>query len=344
MNRTPFRPTLDELDEIFRNEQKEFLEELAHAAAETTRRCFGRAVSLFAPLYLGNYCENRCAYCGFQAGSALERKKLSLDEIERECAALAATGIQSCLLLTGESRLHTPPAYMAAAIAVAARHFPTVDLEVYPLSIEEYHELYCAGADGVTLFQETYDRKRYDELHLAGPKKNYDYRVGAPERIAEAGMRRISMGVLLGLADWRKDVPELFRHVRRLEKRYPGVEYGFSFPRLRQVAHDTRSYPEVSDRDMVKVICAARLLFPRTGIALSTRETAKFRDAMTGLGVTKISAGSSTRVGGYADPESDYEDGQFRVHDSRSLAEIRAMLERKGYDAVTTDWRNIVNQ
>jgi 2-iminoacetate synthase len=210
--------------------------------------------------------------------------------------------------------------------------------------MEEYRELYQAGADGVTLYQETYNRIRYDELHLAGPKKNYNYRVEAPERIAEAGMRHISMGVLLGLADWRKDVRELFKHVRYLEKKYPGVEYGLSFPRLRRVAGDKGSYLEVSDRDMVKIICTARLLFPRSGISLSTRETAEFRDRITGLGITKISAGSSTRVGGYVDSQRDYDDGQFQVHDSRNLAEIKAMLTGQGYDPVMTDWRHFANQ
>jgi 2-iminoacetate synthase len=275
---------------------------------------------------------------------AITRRELSFDEIERECQALAATGIQNCLILTGESRHHSPPSYIRDAVKIAVKYFAGIAIEVYALETDEYREIYLAGADGVTLYQETYDRKRYDELHLAGPKKNYDYRVQAPERMAQAGFRQISMGVLLGLTDWRRDVPALFRHMRDLEKKYPGVEYSLSFPRLRRVAEDEHHYFDVSDRDMVKIICAARLLFPRTGINLSTRENADFRDRIIDFGVTKISAGSLTTVGGYDDSEKQHEDGQFQVHDGRSLAEIKSMLIRKGYDPVVTDWRNIVNQ
>lgn len=336
---------IGDLDCIFRSESRELTEELAQMARSVTRQYFGRVVSLYAPLYISNYCRNQCTYCGFQVQTRIARKKLTFVEIEKECKALAASGMRGCLILTGESRYHSPPSYIREAITIAGRHFPNVSLEVYPLETEEYAEMYRAGADGVTLFQETYDRKRYDELHLAGPKKNYDYRVQAPERIAKAGFRHISMGALLGLTDWREDILKLFTHVRYLEKKYPGVEYTLSFPRLRPVANDNRSYFEVSDRNMVKIICTARLIFPRAGINLSTRENAEFRDRIIELGITKMSAGSLTSVGGYADMKrEDPQDGQFQVHDSRSLAEIKSMLIRRGYDPVVTDWRNIVNQ
>ena len=334
-----------DLDYVFHTEDRGLLEDLAQAAQELTRRTFGRAISLYAPLYLSNYCQNRCAYCGFHAGmTQVARSKLTMSEIDLECEALASTGFRSVLLLTGESRFHSPPSYIRDAVIVAGRRFPNVALEVYPLETEEYRELYLAGADGVTLFQETYDRKRYDELHLAGPKKVYDYRYNAPERIARAGFRHISMGALLGLADWREEVPRLFRHVRNMEKAYPGVEYTLSFPRLRPVANDNRPYFSVTDRDMVKIICAGRLLFPRAGINLSTREDPEFRDRIIDFGVTKMSAGSLTSVGGYADREKRLHDGQFEVHDQRSFSEIKALLVRKGYDPVVTDWRNIANE
>lgn len=339
----PLCLTIDTLGPIFDSTDRGLLEELAQAARDLTRQYFGRAIGLYAPLYISNYCQNQCAYCGFQVHTRIARKKLTPEEIDEECRALAATGIRSCLILTGESRHHSPPSYMKQAIMIAGRYFPNVDLEVYPLETDEYRELYRAGADGVTLYQETYDRERYDELHVTGPKKDYDYRFHTPERIAQAGMRHISMGALLGLTDWREDVPRLFNHLRYLEKKYPGVEYGLSFPRLRRVAKDDRRYFDVSDRDMVKIMCAARLLFPRVGINLSTRESSEFRDRVLEFGVTKISAGSLTSVGGYADGNRQ-DEGQFQVYDQRNVAEIKSMLTRRGYDPVVTDWRNIVNQ
>lgn len=340
------RLKIDDLPSIFHSDDRGLLEDMAHASQDLTRQNFGRVITLYAPLYIANFCQNQCAYCGFQAANTgIPRKKLTSNEIDRECEALAATGIRSCLILTGESRDHSPPSYIRDAIVIATQHFPHIALEVYPLETDEYRDLYRAGADGVTLFQETYDRARYDELHVKGPKKHYDYRFQGPERIAGAGFRQISIGVLLGLADWHKDVPELFRHLRYLEKTYPGVEYTLSFPRLRPVSNDDHTYFAVSDRDMVKIICAGRLLFPKAGINISTRESPVFRDHILGLGVTRMSAGSLTTVGGYGDSKKDHkEDGQFQISDPRSLAEIKSMLKAKGYDPVATDWRNIVNE
>ncbi len=339
------RLAIDDLDRLFRSDDRGLLEELAQTAQALTRRHFGRACAIYAPLYLSNYCENGCVYCGFHAGqTAVERRKLSNGEIEEECRALAASGIRDVLLLTGESRRVSPPAYLEESVSIAARYFTHVALEVYPLEQEEYRRLYLAGVDGVTMFQETYDRARYEELHPAGPKRDYRYRFEAPERMARAGIRHISMGALLGLADWREDATALFRHVRFLEKRFPAVEYTLSFPRLRPVAGDCGRYFEVSDRDMVKIICAGRLLFPRAGINLSTREAGEFRDRIIELGVTKMSAGSLTTVGGYGRARKAVDEGQFQVRDERSVAEITAMLARKGFDPVLTDWRHITNE
>ena len=336
--------SLADIEHILGSSDRDLTERLAVAAREVTRLNFGRAMGLYAPLYISNYCENGCAYCGFQSHSKLARKKMSSEEIEKECAALAATGIRSCLILTGESRHHSPPSYIRQAISIATRFFPYVALEVYPLEIDEYRDLYLAGADGVTLYQETYDRVRYDELHYWGPKKNYDYRYLAPERVAQAGFRNISLGVLLGIADWKKDALDLFRHLRSLERRFPGVEFGLSFPRLRQVAEDQHRYREVTDTEMVKIICMARLLFPRVGISLSTREDASFRDRIVELGVTRMSAGSSTAVGGYLKPAEKRHGGQFEVHDARDFGEIKSMLIRRGFDPVVTEWRNIADR
>ncbi|HEX2967161.1 MAG TPA: 2-iminoacetate synthase ThiH [Syntrophorhabdaceae bacterium] len=335
---------IDDIQYIVRSDDNELLIDMVQAARSISLRNFGRAVSLYAPLYISNYCRNECLYCGFQVHSRTERRKLDFAEIENECAALAATGIRSCLILTGESRYHSPPEYIRQAVLIARKFFANVSLEIYPLDTHEYHDLFLAGADGVTLFQETYDRIRYAVLHPGGPKRNFEYRFGAPERIAEAGFRHISMGVLLGLSDWQNDVNELFRHLRHMEKTYPGVEYALSFPRLRALADDRTQYFEVSDREMVKIICAGRILFPRVGINISTREDPSFRDMILELGITKMSAGSLTTVGGYADQSKKRETGQFQVHDSRSLAEIKSMLSQKGYDPVLTEWRYISNE
>ena len=195
----------------------------------------------------------------------------------------------------------------------------------------------------MTIYQETYDREIYQKLHPAGKKRDFDYRFEAPERIAQAGMRHISLGILLGLSDWRQDLKALFDHLRYLEKKYPGVEYSLSFPRLQKVRGDSNDYYPVSDREMMEIIARARLTFPRVGINLSTRESADFRDRIFEFGVTRLSAGSLTSVGGY-DRNDDKGPGQFDVSDRRSLGEIKAMLIKKGYDPVITDWRRIPNE
>jgi 2-iminoacetate synthase len=318
------------------------LEELARNSKTLTEQYFGRTISLYAPLYIANYCDNYCTYCGFSAGLKLHRRKLTLVEIEQECKVLAATGIQNILILTGESREHSSVEYIREAVLLAKKYFPNIMLEIYPLETTEYQELYRAGADGVTLYQETYNRERYSELHPAGRKRDYDYRYQAPERIAQAGLRSISLGVLLGLADWQEDIKSLFEHLRYLEKKYPGVEYSLSFPRLQKI--NNQKYYEVSDENMVEIINTARLLFPRVGINLSTRERADFRDALIGLGITRMSAGSATAVGGYSDPQIKKQDQQFAVNDERSVAEIKTLLLNKGYDPVLTDWRSIPNE
>jgi 2-iminoacetate synthase len=315
------------------------LEEMAEAALELTRQNFGRTIGLYAPLYLSNYCDNHCVYCGFHSKMKIERRKLSANEIEKECRAIKDTGIQNILLLTGESKVHSPVNYIKEAVAIAQKYFPNIALEIYPLETAEYCELYLAGADGVTLYQETYDEEVYRKLHLSGKKRDYQYRLNAPERMAEAGIRHISMGVLLGLTDWRKDIAALFDHLDRLWKKYPGVEYSLSFPRLQKLTGEQFDCVEVTDSDMLEIIASARLRFPRAGINLSTRERPEFRDNIMEYGVTRMSAGSLTTVGGYAEKKND--PGQFTVNDNRSLNEIKKMLVEKGYDPVITDWRKI---
>lgn len=336
--------SLKDIDYIFNNTDPSFLEELACSAKEITSRFFGRTVSLYAPLYLSSYCDNSCLYCGFSNKQPLERKKLSLQEIEEECGALSGTGIQNILLLTGESRKQSSPDYIKDAVLIAKGFFPNISLEVYPMETYEYKELFIAGADGVTVYQETYNMERYNILHPAGRKRDYKYRYETPDRIAEAGFRQVSIGALLGLSDWKQDMAALFDHLSYLEKKFPAVEFSLSFPRLQKLTDTGFGYFEVSDADMVRIISTARLLFPRVGINISTRENAGFRDNIIGIGVTKMSAGSSTTVGGYVNQNDRSRNVQFKTNDERSLNEIKNMLMGKGYDPVITDWRRIVNE
>lgn len=315
------------------------LETLAQEALRITRQYFGRTISLYAPLYLANYCENQCLYCGFSARQHIKREKLTPEQIDAECAALAATGIQNILLLTGESHIHTPVSYLLAGVEIAKKHFPSISIEVQPLDTEDYRALADAGVDGMAVYQETYDQELYAQLHPAGRKRNFQYRFETPARAAQGGIRHISLGALLGLGEWRPDVEALFGHISALEKDYPGVDFSLSFPRMQPIEGAIQPLL-VSDADMVRIICVARILFPRVGINLSTRESARFRDHVFPLGVTRMSAGSATTVGGYVESLLG-NDAQFSVNDDRSLAEVKSMLHSKEYDPVLTDWRRI---
>ena len=328
-----------ELKRILDNNHRQSIENLAQKARAVTRQYFGRAISLYAPLYLSNFCDNHCLYCGFNRNMKVKRKKLSQEEMHREMQTVSQTGIQSILLLTGESRSVTPVDYIKSAVTAAKDYFPSISLEVYPLEVREYRELSRAGVDGVTIYQETYDKERYQTLHPAGKKSDYSYRYDTPERIAQSGIRTIGMGALLGLSEVAADVYSLFLHLEQMEKKYPGVEYTLSFPRLIPVTGCGSDYIEIPDTLLVKLICIARILFPRVGIVLSTREKPYFRDHAVMLGVTKMSAASKTTVGGYSTEESQYP--QFAVLDRRSVEEIAGMLHHKGFDPVFTDWRRI---
>jgi len=332
----------EELKTILDNNDRRFIEDLAQRAMAVAVRYLGRAVSIYAPLYLSNFCDNRCVYCGFNREMGIQRKKLTPEEMHLEMAKVAAAGIRNILLLTGDSRKMSPVEYIKSAVNAAKTYFSSISLEVYPLEVDEYRELFLAGVDGVTIYQETYNKERYRQLHTAGKKTDYDYRYETPERIAKSGIRTISMGVLLGLAEISQDIYRLFTHLEWLEKKYPGVEYSLSFPRLIPLKDSTVDYFEVSDVALIKLICLARILFPRVGVNLSTRERAHIRNHALPLGVTRISAASRTSVGGYSLRHcEDHEDPQFEIMDTRSVAEIVAMLQQQGFDPVFTDWRRI---
>jgi len=316
---------------------EELLEEMAWRAHHLTLRHFGRTMVLYTPLYLSNYCINQCSYCGFNARNRLHRKKLTLEEVDAEARAIAETGLRHILVLTGESERHTPVSYLAACVSVLRRHFASIGMEIYPLDEEEYGTLVEAGVDSLTLYQETYDEIVYDRVHLKGPKKNYRFRLEAPERGCRAGMRSVNIGSLLGLNDWRREAFFTGLHAFYLEENFPAVEISVSVPRLRpHTGNFLPPYP-VTDQNLVQILLAMRLFIPRLGLTLSTRERAELRDHLLPLGITRMSAGSRTSVGGHAIKE-DIGDSQFDIADNRSVAEMRQVLLRSGYDPVFKDW------
>ncbi|MBF0618791.1 MAG: 2-iminoacetate synthase ThiH [Candidatus Omnitrophica bacterium] len=327
---------------ILNDPSREQLEALAQHAKDLTRQYFGRAIGLYTPLYISNYCSSHCTYCGFHSHHKIKRVKLTLEEIDTELAAIAATGIQNVLLLTGESPQATPVRYIQDAVVIAKKYFQGIALEVFPMSVDDYRALYAAGADGVTIYQETYDRARYKDVHLGGQKQDYDFRYDAPRRIAAAGMRHISIGILLGLGPLAEDLASLYAHLRDMEQAFPGVEYSLSFPRLRAIKGAPFTPNLIDDITLVKIMALTRTLFPRVGINLSTRESAALRNRMLEICVTRVSAGSKTTVGGYAGTATEGAP-QFDINDARSTPEMIEYLKTHGFDPVFTDWRRIDN-
>lgn len=332
------------INSILSEERPAAIEALARESQQLTERHFGRTITLYAPLYLSNFCSSHCTYCGFHSKNRIQRFKLTTDEMRQEMRYLAEQGIENILLLTGESYQVTPVSYLKEAVTVATEFFPNVALEVHPMSAEDYRQLFISGADGITVYQETYDRTRYQDVHLAGIKADYDFRIQAPQRAATAGMRSISLGILLGLSDISTDLFALYSHVRDLEKRYPGVEYSLSFPRLQPIKDVEFIRAPVDDKTFVKIICMTRILFPRVGINLSTREHPQLRDRLLDFGITRMSAGSNTAVGGYTLIEREQQDPQFDIEDDRQVKDIVTMLKAKNFDPVFTDWRRIPNE
>lgn len=315
------------------------LEPMAQKAHETTLRYFGRTIQLYTPLYLSDHCENQCLYCSFNVKNPFARTKLTLEDVEREAALIAATGLRHILILTGESRQESPVGYIRDCVQILKRFFNSIAIEVYPLAEDEYASLVEAGVDGLTLYQETYDEKIYDKIHRRGPKRDFQFRLSAPERGAQSRMRQVSVGALLGLADWRKETFLTGLHAHYLQNKFPDVEIGVSVPRLRPHAGEFKPLSAVSDKDLVQIILALRLFLPRLGISLSTRENPQLRDNLIPLGVTRLSAGSKTGVGERM--AADHQDDalrQFEIADPRSIAEMIAGLREKGYDPVLSDW------
>jgi 2-iminoacetate synthase len=311
------------------------LEAMAQKARRLTLQHFGRAMLLYTPMYLSNYCVNHCSYCGFTAGNKLMRQTLTLDEVEAEAKVIAATGIKHILVLTGESRRHAPVEYIADCVKVLKNFFSSIGIEVYPMDEEEYSYLVATGVDSLTIYQEVYDTEVYDRVHLMGPKKDYRFRLDAPERGCRAGMRAVNVGALLGLADWRRETFFGGLHAAYLQNTYPEVEMSYSVPRLRPHGGDFIIPHPVTDKNLVQILLALRLFMPRLGLTLSTRERSALRDKLIPLGITKMSADSCTSVGGRT--LSGTAD-QFAVADERNVEEMRKVLINNGYDPVFKDW------
>lgn len=323
-------------------EAEKYLELMAERSREITLRNFGRTIQLYTPMYLANHCDNHCLYCGFRQDNDFERRRLSMDEVRREAEAIAATGLKHILILTGDSRRESPVSYIRDCVKILREYFSSISIEVYALTEEEYRELVDAGVDGLTIYQETYDEDVYEKLHPSGPKRNYVYRLDAPERGARAGMRNVSIGVLLGLNDWRREALVMGLHAGYILDKYPDVEVGVAIPRIRPHAGDFKPACVVSDRNVVQLITALRIFIPRLAITVSTRESAALRENIMPLGVTRMSAGSTTTVGGHSIVKEDGPDvPQFEICDERSVGDMKLALERKGYQPVLKDWMGL---
>lgn len=315
-----------------------FLEQMARRATIETGKHFGSSVCLFTPLYIANYCENYCIYCGFNCHNKIRRAKLDYDGIRREMEAIAKTGMEEILILTGESRKMSDVEYIGKACEIAHEYFKNVGIEVYPMNTDEYAYLHKCGADYVTVFQETYNSDKYETLHLAGHKRIFPYRLNAQERAIRGGMRGVAFAALLGLDDFRKDAYAVGTHAYLLQRKYPHAEISFSCPRLRPIINNDKINPkDVHERQLLQVMCAYRIFMPFAGLTISTRERAGFRDNVVGMCATKISAGVSTGIGSHTEEESKG-DNQFEISDDRSLDEVCAAIRAKGLQPVLNDY------
>lgn len=321
-----------------------FLEQMAQKAKSETSKHFGNTVYMFTPLYIANYCENYCIYCGFNCYNDINRKKLNAQEIEHEMKVIADSGIEEILLLTGESRKMSDINYIGEACKMASQYFRNVGLEIYPVNSDEYRYLHECGADYVTVFQETYDSDKYETLHLMGHKRVFPYRFEAQERAIIGGMRGVAFSALLGLADFRKDALATALHAYYLQRKYPHAEYSLSCPRLRPIINNDRINPlDVHEKELCQVICAYRIFLPYAGITVSSREQKHFRDGIVKIAATKVSAGVSTGIG---DHESKYEgyidedagDEQFEISDARSFDEMYSDIASEGLQPVLNDY------
>lgn len=321
-----------------------FLEEMAQKARKETGKHFGNTVYMFTPLYIANYCENYCVYCGFNCYNDIRRMKLTAEQIEHEMDVIAKSGMEEILILTGESHTKSDITYIGEACKMARKYFRMVGLEIYPANVADYHYLRECGADYVTVFQETYDIEKYETLHLMGHKRVWPYRFDAQERALMGGMRGVGFSALLGLSDFRKDALATALHVYYLQRKYPHAEMSISCPRLRPIINNEKINPlDVHEKELCQILCAYRIFLPFAGITVSSRESAEFRNGIVKIAATKVSAGVSTGIG---DHESKYEgkesteggDEQFEISDGRSLEKMYQDITDRGLQPVLNDY------
>lgn len=315
-----------------------YLEEMAEISHNITCQRFGKTIKIYAPIYLSNYCTNSCIYCGFNRKNSIPRVALTLDEIKKEAEIVASHGIKNVILVTGDNMKKFSFDMLMQSVKLCAEYFPLVSIEVPSLTFKQYEELHNAGADGLTMFQETYIESLYPSFHPAGPKSDYLYRLDTPERAAAAGMRFIGLGALLGLTDYRIDTFYMCLHAEYLSKKYWRSLISSSFPRIRHAAGEYKPEYNVTDRNLLQLIFAYRIFLHDAGVNISTREPASLRDKLVYLGATIMSAGSKTEPGGYSAAQDDA--AQFSIEDNRSVEEFCSTIKKLGFDPVFKDWDN----
>ena len=336
--------SVEDLKALLSPAAEPFLERMAERARIETRKHFGNTVYLFTPLYIANYCENYCVYCGFNCYNHIRRMKLTAEQIEHEMQVIAESGMEEILILTGESRSKSDIQYIGEACKLARKYFRMVGIEIYPVNTEDYRYLHECGVDYVTVFQETYDTDKYETLHLAGHKRVWPYRFEAQERALMGGMRGVACSALLGLSDFRKDALASALHVYYLQRKYPHAEVSLSCPRLRPIINNGKINPhDVGERQLCQILCAYRIFLPFAGITVSSRESAAFRNGIVKIAATKISAGVSTGIGDheskYTGKENSEEgDAQFEIADNRSLAQMYRDMKAEGLQPVLNDY------
>jgi 2-iminoacetate synthase len=356
--------TLEDFARLISPASSELLETLCRRSQALTRQRFGKVIRLFAPLYLSNECINNCRYCGFSRDNPILRVTLTIPEVVQEARALQAQGFRNLLLVAGEHPKYVSKDYLAECVRAVHGEVPSVSLEVGPMETEDYRSMVEAGAEGLVVYQETYDRQVYAQVHMAGPKRNFDWRLETPERAYAAGFRRLGIGALYGLADWRVEALSVAAHAEYLLRNCWKAQLTISLPRLRPCAGEFQPLTHMTDRELVQLVCAFRLMFPDVGLVLSTREPAKLRDGLIPLGITLLSAGSHTEPGGYtgagrdkihrtergrivglgasewagAEDRTTPATGQFDIADDRSPQEVACLIRRLGYEPVWKDW------
>ena len=350
-------PGLSDFAKLISPAAADYLEPLSRQSQAITQQRFGKVIRLFAPLYLSNECINNCSYCGFSRDNPILRVTLSVDEVVTEARALSAQGFRNILLVAGEHPKFISSDYLKDCVKSLHDFVPAINLEVGPMEAEEYEPLARAGAEGLVVYQETYDRPVYSDMHTAGPKKNFDWRMATPERAYVAGFRRLGIGTLLGLGDWRWEALCVAAHAQWLLKHCWKAQLTVSLPRLRPCAGEFEPLVNVTDREFVQLTCALRLLLPDVGIVLSTREPARLRDGLFSLGITHSSAGSHTEPGGYTGAGANnlhrtergrnvglsvktenHATGQFEIADERSPSDVSKAIKKLGYEPVWKDW------